>query len=262
MKEQRPAHAHGICALNHLSIFGITITDCTIGEARTLCETLINTCNGKPSVIYFINTSTLNLAIPDKNYTAILNNADIVFGDGTGVRWAVRLLHNRRLRDNVNGTDLVPLLLRKPGRGGYGYYMLGAEPQAIQSAADNVRSLFPLWRLAGYHHGDISREDNATIVDQINSSGAHLLLVGMGNPIQEKWIHDNRDKLHTPLIIAVGGLFNYWAGNLDRAPLWLRKLGMEWVHILFRQPSKWKRYLIGNGLFLIRVFFERITKRG
>ena len=92
------------------------------------------------------------------------------------------------------------------------------------------------------------------VIEEINGREVNMLLVGMGNPIQEQWIHRHRAALRVPLTIAVGGLFSYWAGELERAPAWMRAHGLEWLHILRRQPSKARRYLIGNPLFVSRIF--------
>ncbi len=239
--------------MEKLNLFGVRIIDTTLKDAKELMESVIDSRPKVTHAIFFVNTSTMNLAIEDKKYAAVLNRADYVFGDGTGVRWAVKILHKRKLKDNVNGTDLIPKFLRETTGKNYRCFLLGAEPEAIERAAKVVPELFPDCTLAGYHHGFWKREENDAIIKLINRSRAHLLLVGMGNPIQENWIVENMDQLEVPLVAAVGGLFTYWSGDLVRAPLWIRKIGMEWLHILLRQPHKWQRYLIGNTKFLVRI---------
>ena len=151
-------------------------------------------------------------------YREVLNAADIVFGDGTGVRWAARL-RGIRLRDNVNGTDLVPALFSATSR-----FRLPLLPARHRSgldrrAADHAATAFPGWTLAGYHHGYLTTPDlNAQAIDSINRARPDLLLVGMGNPLQERWIAAHRAQLSVPVCLGVGGLFQYWAGTLRRAP--------------------------------------------
>jgi N-acetylglucosaminyldiphosphoundecaprenol N-acetyl-beta-D-mannosaminyltransferase len=157
------------------------------------------------------------------------------------------------LRDNLNGTDLIPELFRATAGQGFRFFLLGADPSAIQGAAAFVRQEFRGWTLAGHHHGYVHEMPSEQIVNQINASNAHLLLVGMGNPIQERWIHAHQARLRVPLAVGVGGLFNYWAGGLTRAPWWVRRAGCEWIHLLLKQPHKWERYLIGNPKFLYRM---------
>jgi N-acetylglucosaminyldiphosphoundecaprenol N-acetyl-beta-D-mannosaminyltransferase len=231
-------------------------------EALELLDTLASQRDGRSRAVFFVNAHTLNVACHESGYREVLLSAEQVFGDGTGVRWAVRLLHGRRLKENVNGTDLVPLFLRVvPGRGRR-YFMLGSSPEAIGRAAEHARAAFPGWTLAGCHHGYLDATSSAAVVDQIRAARPDLLLVGMGNPRQERWIHRHRDRLEVPLCIAIGGLFDYWAGDLQRAPTWLRRTGFEWVHLMLHQPRKLSRYLIGNPAFLMRVARRRWLERG
>jgi N-acetylglucosaminyldiphosphoundecaprenol N-acetyl-beta-D-mannosaminyltransferase len=240
-----------------LEILGVQVTDLLLSEAIGLIESLMQKDDGRTRSIYFVNANTFNLACSDPVYREVLGGADYVFGDGTGVRWAARLLHGVRLRDNVNGTDLLPALLSGLRSRGYRYYLLGASPEALPRAAAHVREVFPGWSLVGAHHGHGSPERDRFVVEEINDAKPHLLLVGMGNPRQERWIHSNRQRLRVPVCMAVGGLFDYWAGDLRRAPRWLRRLGFEWVHLMRSQPRKVPRYLLGNPLFLYRVIRSR-----
>lgn len=242
-------------------LFGITITDTTRPSVLKSMEKIIKNFENRPTTIFFVNTHTLNLAISDANYTKIIDSADYVFGDGTGVRWAFRIIKKIHLEDNVNGTDLIPEFLIATANKKYRCFLLGATPEEIEVAASHINTNYQKWQVADFHHGYFEPEDNQKIIKQINKSGAELLLVGMGNPLQEQWISENKDKLNIPIVIGVGGLFTYWAGNLDRAPLWMRKLGIEWIHILRRQPKKWQRYIFGNLLFLFRIFKESFKKQ-
>ncbi len=236
-------------------VFDVPILDLSMGDAIALCiETMQLPSVGARSV-FFVNAHTLNLAWADPEYRRALCSSEWVFGDGTGVRWAVRFLYGDRLRDNVNGTDLVPALL---GRDlGLRSYLLGGSPAAIERAATQARTDFPGWHLVGHHHGYLEIGGSDSVVEKINASRPHLLLVGMGNPRQEFWIRAQRARLAVPLCLGVGGLFDYWAGDLVRAPAWLRRIGFEWLHLLLAQPRKFRRYVLGNPLFLLRLLGEK-----
>jgi N-acetylglucosaminyldiphosphoundecaprenol N-acetyl-beta-D-mannosaminyltransferase len=158
-----------------------------------------------------------------------------------------------RLRDNLVGTDLVPELFAATAGQGRRYYLVGADPDTIRRAAQTAQEQFPGWTLAGYHHGYINEAQSAAVVGRVNASGAEVLLVGMGNPLQERWIHRHEHALRVGVCIGVGGLFDHWAGNIRRAPRWVRWLGYEWVQLLLQQPKKWRRYLLGNPKFLLRI---------
>jgi N-acetylglucosaminyldiphosphoundecaprenol N-acetyl-beta-D-mannosaminyltransferase len=168
------------------------------------------------------------------------------------------MLYGTRLQDNVNGTDLTPLLFAAGRDQGLRYFLLGNTEERIARAANFTQDHFPGWTLAGFHHGYLQDpEKNRAAIAQIQQAAPHLLLVGMGNPIQERWIDMHLQELGVPLCMGTGGLFDYWAGNLDRAPAWVRDIGYEWLHLLIRQPSKFRRYVIGNPLFLARVARQR-----
>ena len=145
----------------------------------------------------------------------------------------------------------MPALLQ--GRPGVKVFLLGNTAERIELAAASFRRLFPNAVLVGHHHGYVHDGSGPAVIEAINRSGAALLLVGMGNPIQERWIDAHKHLLKPRLTIAVGGLMEYWAGGLDRAPAWMRRAGIEWVHILRRQPHKAARYLLGNPAFVLRL---------
>lgn len=235
-----------------VSIFGVKIHNFSIDNAIRYMMFLIKHEQAICKSIFFVNTHTLNLAESNRGYQDVLNSADAVFGDGTGVRWAAKL-HGTTMKDNLVGTDLIPNFFKESAGFGYRYFLLGGQPDIIYEAANYASSHFAGWQMVGYHHGYFSVEETAEVIDKINSLRPHVVLVGMGNPNQELWIHKHRSQIKAPMAIGVGGLFHYWAGSLNRSPLFLRLIGMEWLGILFQQPHKWKRYFIGNSQFLLRL---------
>jgi N-acetylglucosaminyldiphosphoundecaprenol N-acetyl-beta-D-mannosaminyltransferase len=246
-----------------VSIFGVRICDVEMQQAIVLISQLIQSRSSLAHAIYFANAHTLNLAFRDPGYRQALLEASHVFGDGTGVRWGARL-RGVRMRDNVNGTDMVPALLSSFVYQGYSYFMLGADAPTIAKAAGVARARFQGWHQAGFHHGYlVDSRANDEVIAHINSVAPDVLLVGMGNPRQEFWIQRHRSSLRVQVCLAVGGLFDFWAGNVSRAPHWLRKAGCEWIWRLIQQPAdKASRYLGGNPLYLLRVMqHRRIDKR-
>ncbi len=242
-------------------ILGVPISDWTMEEALAWVESLLVAGGGPTHPVFFANAHTLNLACEDPGYREVLCSAERVFGDGTGVRWAARILHGHRLRDNVNGTDLVPELFRRFAGRGFRYYLLGASEAANARAAAHAREAFPGWELAGHHHGYLDDAGSQAAIERINAVKPHLLMVGMGNPLQERWLARHREQLDVRVCMGTGGLFDYWAGDLDRAPAWVRRLGFEWLHLLRRQPAKARRYVLGNPVFLARLIRARWFSR-
>jgi N-acetylglucosaminyldiphosphoundecaprenol N-acetyl-beta-D-mannosaminyltransferase len=249
--------------IRKFSVLGVEVTDLTMADAVELLERLIVDEGDRTHSVYFVNAHTLNTATDDPAYRDVLRRGDYVFGDGTGVRWATRFLHGERLQGNVNGTDLTPRFFVETGGKGYRYYLLGTRPDSIPRSADYTRRAFHGWELVGYHHGYVQEpEASAKVIADINACKPHLLLVGMGNPLQERWIDRHKHELRVPVCMAVGGLFDYWSGELDRAPAWVRAVGYEWLHLLVRQPRKARRYLVGNPLFLARLAKAKAFDRG
>ena len=237
-----------------VEVLGVQVENATMAEALDLLDKWCSE-EGPTRSVYFVNAHTLNLATEDASYRDLLNRGDVVYGDGTGVRWAARM-RGVELRDNVNGTDLTPAFLeRRAGR----IYLLGATPEGNAAAAEHFRRTFPKWELVGAQHGYYERSDEDRVVDAIREARPDLLLVGFGNPLQERFIDRHRDRLGAKVAMGIGGFLDYWAGNNVRAPQVYRDLGMEWVHILMRQPFKARRYLLGNPLFLYRALSDRIS---
>ena len=173
-----------------------------------------------------------------------------MFGVGSGVRWAA-LARGQRLQAILNGTDLIPEVMRT--NPGVRVYLLGGHQDLIVAAARRFPELFPGATLVGWHNGYFDMRSSAAVITEINEAKPELLLVGFGNPLQEQWVVENRDALDVPLSAAVGGLFAYWAGTLQRAPSLYRKTGFEWLHIMLKQPRKFRRYMLGNPIFLLRM---------
>lgn len=207
--------------------------------------------------VYVVNAHTLNLAWTDPSFRRILNEADLLLNDGSGVAIASRMAGSP-FPDNLVGTDLAPQLCELAAPRGVGVFLLGGMPGVPDRAAKRLQEMVPGLRISGTRHGYFTESENGAVVDAINRSGAGILLVAFGNPLQETWIHRNAGALRCDVCIGVGGLFDHLAGRLRRAPRWMRRAGIEWVHILLGQPHKWRRYVIGNPLFLLRAIKSRV----
>lgn len=234
-----------------VNILGVVFDDVSVDVAVARLRAAARGPAG--STVVFPNAATLNLAARSAAYRDVLNSSTFVFGDGTGVRWAARM-RGVRLRANLNGTDVVPALLEATP--GLRVYVLGGTEEVNAAAAAVAGRRFPV-RIVGRHHGYFDMSDSAGVVAAVRDAAPDLLLVGFGNPLQEEWIARHRAALQVPLIAGVGGLFGFWAGTRTRAPGLARRLGVEWVDILIREPHKAKRYLLGNPAFLLRAVGAR-----
>lgn len=241
------------------SIFGIHINNVTLNEAVDsvfLDSGLCPHSSKKPQVGFFVNTHSFNIAASNRHFEKTLTQANHIFADGSGVNIAAKRA-GFSLKENVNGTDLLPLLCEYLVKTQKSMYLLGAEPGTAEQASKNLKKRFPSLNIAGYQHGYFDHQKSEAVIDEINRSGCSLLLVAFGSPLQESWLINNKESLTVPYSLAVGGLFDFYSDKISRAPLFLRKMGCEWIWRLLQEPSRmWRRYILGNPLFLFRIFFK------
>ena len=209
----------------------------------------------------FVNADCLNIAQDNLAYKSLLNRVRWVFGDGSGIRKASQMI-GTEIADNVNGTDLFPLLCERAAEEDIPIYLLGARPGVTDTMKAKLTARFPGLNVIGHHHGYLDENSEAKVLEDIAASGARMLFVAFGAPRQDLWIDEHRKQLgQVRLAMGVGGLFDFISERIPRAPLWMRKLGIEWVYRLIQEPGRmWRRYIIGNPLFLWRV--RQQTKAG
>lgn len=233
-----------------LTLLGLSITNVTMDEALSL----ISSTHEGVHAMHFVNAHCINVAAKDEKYRHILQKADALFADGSGIRLAGKWL-GCPIVDNVNGTDLFPLLCDRFAEQNKKMFLLGSAPEVAHKAGlwAEMRTGKPI--IAGTAHGYFkpgSEED--ALIAQINASGADVLLVALGVPRQEQWIEQMQDRLNVPLCMGVGALFDFYSGTVKRAPKWMRAIGMEWVWRLLLEPRRmWRRYVVGNIVFVIRL---------
>jgi|LNFM01.1.fsa_nt_gb N-acetylglucosaminyldiphosphoundecaprenol N-acetyl-beta-D-mannosaminyltransferase len=245
----------------NIKLFGLEITDTSLaGAASWIVQ---RAAHGIVTDVAFLNAHCVNVAYRSGEYRAAVAGMSRVFADGAGVRIAARVA-GTDLLENVNGTDLFPVLCRDAARTGQGLYLLGARDGIAAAAAANMKAQIPDLVISGTHHGYISAaDDEQRVIDEINASGASILLVALGVPHQEVWMARNRRRLKVPVVLGVGGLFDYYSGRIARAPLPLRKAGLEWAWRLALEPRRLaNRYLVGNAVFLARLAWLRLMSPG
>ncbi|MFX3617879.1 MAG: WecB/TagA/CpsF family glycosyltransferase [Sporolactobacillus sp.] len=201
--------------------------------------------------LFFLNDHGFNIAQRDPNYRAILNHTDLLLNDGLGVMIGAKIW-NIHLEENLNGTDLIPRLLNLCQENDWSVFLLGAREPAVKSAAARLQQQFPSLQISGWHSGYMN--DEQAIVQSINQSGADVLLVGMGMPLQEKFIARHHAELAPVLRIAVGGYIDFASGMKKRAPKIMRRLNLEWLFRMILEPRRmWRRNVVGHLQFFIRV---------
>ena len=255
-------HGNGASSASRwLNFFGVRIVNLSMPEALDMITAAI----AKPGtkMINFVNPHCLNVAYTDPRYKRILSQAEFILPDGIGLHQGCRIL-GCQFNSNINGTDLFPRLCERLAAEGKSIFLLGAQPGAAETSGQAMLARFPQLKIAGTRDGFFKPEEEVQVIKEINAAGADILLVAMGVPRQEFWIDDNLPALKVSVAMGVGGLFDYYSGRIPRAPQWIREIGMEWVWRLLQEPGRmWKRYLVGNFLFLYRVWKQaRAEKPG
>jgi len=212
--------------------------------------------------ILYVNAHCLNLAARDCAYRDILNSADLVYADGIGAVLAGRMLHGGQAAERltkITGADWIDAYCKMAAVQRISTYVIAGQPGVAEAACRILEGQFPALPVAGYCTGVLAEEDQRGLVEAINRTGARVVLVGMGVPLQEKWLAAWREQIEAPLCWGVGALFDCVAGHERRAPRWMVNTGLEWGWRLLMDPrGKWKRYLIGNPLFTWRVVRAKI----
>jgi N-acetylglucosaminyldiphosphoundecaprenol N-acetyl-beta-D-mannosaminyltransferase len=197
-------------------------------------------------------------------FRRIVNEADMATPDGMPLVWVLRRM-GFQWQERINGPDLMWRLCGQAAEKGLSIFLYGSTPGTLERLTDNLKTAFPQLAIAGVCSPPfrlLSEEEDQEITDCINGSVAHIVFVGLGCPKQELWMAAHRGKIQG-VMIGVGAAFDYHAGTVRRAPLWMQRLGLEWLFRLMSEPRRlWKRYLVTNSLFVIYVGLGFFRGRG
>jgi N-acetylglucosaminyldiphosphoundecaprenol N-acetyl-beta-D-mannosaminyltransferase len=241
------------------NFFSLKIDILNTCEALEVCKNAL--CQNSCKCLYFVNAHCFNVAMRDRYYHEVLNESDIVLNDGIGMEIGSRFARVH-FKENMNGTDFIPKLLDYAISQLTGIYLLGSRDGVARKAAMVLNSKAHYNFVVGYHDGFFDKQEEKEIINSIDKSGANILLVGMGVPIQEKWISEHVPQLsQVKLAIAGGAILDFISGEIKRAPLWMRCSGCEWVYRLINEPLRlFKRYVYGNFSFFYNIFKCLISK--
>lgn len=235
--------------IENREILGMEVAVLTRKEALALLE--IRIYEQVPVRLAFLNANLANAAYENHELRNKLDGF-LLLNDGSGVNLASKILYRQPFPDNLNGTDFTPYFLdhcSTPLR----IFLLGASPAVSTRAAEYFARRWPQHSTVGYQHGFFSKTEETEIIDKIMAAKPNLVLVAMGNGLQECWVA----KLVPSAALSawgVGALFDFLCGEVTRAPAWMRRLGIEWVYRLLQEPKRmWRRYLFGNPKFVVRV---------
>ena len=205
--------------------------------------------------LYFLNAHCFNLAQKNAKYFSALQSADYLLNDGIGITIGGRL---KRIifPDNLNGTDFIPLIIKEGYDSNKTFYLLGTKDHVLEKTIANLEKIYPGIKIIGVHNGFFTNAEGENIINEINRLKTEIVIVGMGVPQQEIWIHENKNAMsHVKLFVAGGAILDFLSGTISRAPKWMRQIRIEWVYRLCLEPKRmWKRYILGNFLFFYNIF--------
>lgn len=217
------------------AVMDVRIHAITMEEAlRCACEMA---ASGEEHIIATANAEMVMIAQEDKELAYILNHCSLVVPDGAGILWAGEQL-GTHFPARVAGADYAEEILKIAVKEKWPVYFLGGAPGVAETAIRRFTERYGSFEKAGFHDGYFDEMEEQKIVEEIKSGGTKVLLCGMGVPKQEKWLWNHRKELGPVLAMGVGGVFDVMAGNLQRAPLWMRNHRLEWAYRLYLQPSR------------------------
>lgn len=243
--------------MQRFEITGIQVHSAHVSELNNYIN---KSCSKKKkSLILSGNIHSFNLAakIPWlKNY---LNQADIIRCDGAGIVLGGKLL-GYSMKKRITWADYGWELAEYCQRKGLSLFLLGNKENIAHLAAKKMQAKYPDLMVNGTYHGYFQKHgpDSDSVVDMINKSNTQVLLVGLGMPVQEKWLKENYEKLNVNVVMTCGAAFEFLSDTTSRCPKWVGDAGFEWLYRFLLEPRRmFSRYLIGNWLFFLRILSKK-----
>lgn len=236
---------------------------------QDLVSLMVNHCFQKRTgaldaavVIADLNGQAISMKQHDATYAESLATADLVHADGQFIVWLSRVLPGPTIPERTATTDLIHACADAAVENGLSFFLLGGSEEINAGCADTLRQRHRGLEIAGRRNGYFAAEEEEEVVAQINASGADVLWVGLGKPKEQVFAMRNRDRLNCAWIVTCGGCFHFVVGDYRRAPVWMQKAGLEWLHRMATGPRYLlRRYLITIPHTLAIVFAHEILGR-
>lgn len=216
----------------------------------------------EPRYVCICNAHSAVTATQDAEFRAAVSTADMATPDGAPVAWMLRRLGHAS-QQRISGPDLMWRLCDRAATSGRSIYLLGSTEQTLAALQGRLRAQWPSLMIAGAASPPfrpLSRDEDHDLVEQINASGAGLVFVSLGCPKQERWMAEHRGRIRG-VMLGVGAAFDFHAGTVRRAPEWMQRHGLEWLHRLASEPRRlWRRYLITNSAFILGAARQLLTR--
>lgn len=244
------------------TLFDIRLCSASMQQAVDAITNQAKAGNG--GLVCVANVDMMTRAKKNKRLAHLMSTARFTVTDGMPLVWALRYLKGLPKTERINGPALTLELCRRAETEGLSVFLYGGTSSEIDLMRSNLLQQFPNLKIAGAISPPLLPTEppfDAAIVNQINSTEASLIFVGLGCPKQEFWMDIHQHHLR-PLAIGVGFAFAMIAGTKSEAPHWMQKSGLEWFYRLLQEPRRlWRRYLVGNSLFIAYIFKELLTQK-
>ncbi len=240
----------------YIRILGIKINKVDMEQAINEIDDLI--INQSKNYVVTPNSEMIVMAQKDEELADILNNSNLNVPDGAGVVLASKI-YGDKLSERVAGFDLMQHLLKLASEKDYSIYLLGSKPGIVDCTRKIILAKYPDLKICGTHHGYLDKEIQEEVINNINQLRPDILFVGMGVPLQEKFINSTLSQLEVKLAMTVGGSFDVLAGEVKRAPFWMQRLNLEWLYRLIQEPSRLGR-VMALPKFVFLVLLDYIKK--
>lgn len=239
-----------------IDVLGVGVDPLTLDKLLERVEDLV--AQRHRSTVAYANVHVLNTAARCPDLRAFLNRATICYCDGNGVVLAARML-GRHLPGRMTGADWIWDLAERAESRRWRLWWIGGEPGVTEAAAKALRAKHPGLIIGTDHGFHLPAEDDA-VLERMNAFAPDIVLVGMGTPLQERWVAARRDRIEAPVVWVLGATADFVSGKVPRpGPAWLVDRH-EWLSRLIADPRRlWKRYLVGNAVFLGRVAAQRLS---
>lgn len=207
-------------------------------------------------LINTINAHSFNTAKKDKLFAEALTNGDVLIPDGVSIVKACRRIKAKsQPKERIAGWDLFEFEMSKLEKKGGTVMFMGSSQKVLDLIVKRAAKVYPHLKVVTYsppYKPEFSDEDNTAIIEAINNANPDLLWIGMTAPKQEKWTYSHWKDLNIHCHVGtIGAVFDFFAGTVERAPIWWQEHGLEWLYRLLKEPKRmWRRYIIGNTLFL------------
>ncbi|NRF96033.1 WecB/TagA/CpsF family glycosyltransferase [Paenibacillus frigoriresistens] len=245
-------------AVPKVHIYGVPISKMSMDQTVAYLTNVIE--QRQPHQVITANPIMVMAAQEDPAYLSMMQRAELIVPDGTGVVWAAKYV-GEPVVERVPGYDLIHELMKVGESKGWKVYLLGASNEVIQAAAEKLRTTYPRIKLVGVRDGYFKDEQDAEVIQDILDAAPDILLVGRSAANQEPWIGKYKQQIGVPVMMGVGGSFDVLSGKLKRAPVLFQKLRLEWFYRLMQEPWRYKRMLL-LPKFALKVMRdkEKVTK--